>query len=227
MLGERVRNMASGRAERLTTRTRVKICGCTSVDDVQGAVDAGADAVGMIFASSARRISIEQGARLAQVVPPFVSIVGVFIDPSRAELEAALAAIPRMQLQFSGAEPPELCAGIGVPYTKVLHIEEGSFDLEDLRSIAARYDGLVMFETASPGRGGSGRTFDWTLIEPLAQERRIAISGGLSPQNVGNCIRAVRPYAVDVRSGVETGDAKDVEKMRAFVRAVREADAEA
>ncbi len=205
----------------------MKICGCTSVADVEGAVEAGADAVGMIFAPSARRISFERAKELAASVPPLVSIVGVFIDPAPAELEGALAAVPRLHLQFSGSEPPELCAAAGAPYTKVFHVDAGAFDLSALRAQVGRYDGVAMFETASAGRGGSGRAFDWSLVEPLAHGRRIAMSGGLTPENVGACVSAVRPFAVDVRSGVETGDAKDVRKMRAFVRAVEEADAQA
>jgi len=206
----------------------VKICGCTSVADVEGAIDAGADAVGMIFAPSARRVTLAQARRMSEAVPSLVSIVGVFIDPSAAELEEALETIPRMQLQFSGSESPELCHSAGAPYTKVFHIDGDGFNLGALRATVDRYNGgVTMFETASAGRGGSGRSFDWSLIEPLAHKRRIAISGGLTPENVGACVRSVRPYAVDVRTGVETGDAKDIKKMRAFVRAVREADAEA
>lgn len=203
------------------------MCGCVSASDVENAVDAGADAVGLIFAPSPRRISVERAARLAADVPPLVSVVGVFIDPSEDELREAVAAIPRMALQFSGSESPELCAATGVAYTKVFHIGDED-DATALRGTIDRYaGGLTMFETASAGRGGSGRTFDWTLIDGFARERRIAVSGGLTPENVGACVRTVRPFAVDVRSGVESGDVKDPAKMRAFVRAVREADAEA
>lgn len=208
-------------------KTKVKICGCTSVADAEGAVAAGADLIGMIFAPSARRISFEQAAQIAAALPESVPIVGVFIDPSPAELAQALDAVPRMQLQFSGSETPDLCRSTGAPYVKVFHIDADAFDLDALRATVRRYDGIAMFETASAGRGGSGRTFEWPLIKPLDGERRIAISGGLTPQNVGACVRAVRPYAVDVRSGVETGDAKDPAKMRAFVGAVRDADAAA
>ena len=209
-------------------KTRVKICGCTSVADVEGAVEAGADYVGMIFAPSARRISFERAERLAQAVPDDVVIVGVFIDPSEEELGDALEAIPRLQLQFSGSESPELCRSKGAPFTKVFHVDGDAFDLSALRETVGRYEGgLAMFETASAGRGGSGRPFDWSLIEPLAHERQVAISGGLRPENVAACVRSIRPYFVDVRTGVETGDAKDPGKMRAFVDAVREADAKA
>lgn len=203
------------------------MCGCVSEADVEHAVAAGADAVGLIFAASARRITLERAVTLAAGVPALVSVVGVFVDPSEAELREAVAAIPRLQLQFSGSESPALCAGTGAPYTKVFHIA-GPDDAAAVRGRIARYPGaLAMFETASAGRGGSGQTFDWSLIEDVARERRVAVSGGLTPENVGACVRSVRPFAVDVRSGVESGDVKDPVKMRAFVRAVREADAEA
>jgi phosphoribosylanthranilate isomerase len=205
------------------------MCGCTSVEDVQAAIEAGTDAVGMIFAPSERRITFADAARIAEAVPPMVGIVGVFIDPSRAELEDALDALPRMSAQFSGSEEPSLCRAIGVPFTKVFHVDgKREIDLDALRAAADRYaGGLAMFETASAGRGGSGRTFDWAAIGSLARERRIVVSGGLTPENVGACVRTLRPYAVDVRTGVETAGKKDPEKMRAFARAVREADAEA
>jgi phosphoribosylanthranilate isomerase len=204
------------------------MCGCTSVADVEGAVEAGADAVGVIFAPSERRISFSDAARIVESLPPMVSVVGVFIDPSLGELEEALGTLPRMQLQFSGSEDPKLCRAAGVPYTKVFHVDPAEpADLDGLRASIDRYTGgLPMFETASIVGGGSGRTFDWTAIAPLARERRIAVSGGLTPENVGACVRTLRPYAVDVRSGVESERKKDAKKMRAFVRAVRDADAE-
>lgn len=204
------------------------MCGCMTVHDAELAIDAGADAIGMIFAPSERRIGLPAAARIAEVVPPLVTLVGVFIDPTLAQLEDALGTIPRLQLQFSGTEAPEVCAAMTVPYTKVFHVAGAErLDVDALRSDAGRYPGgLAMFETASAAGGGSGKTFDWSGLEALAQRRRIAISGGLTAENVGTCVRMVRPYAVDVRSGIESEGRKDVKKMRAFVRAVREADAE-
>lgn len=183
----------------------------------------------MIFAPSQRRITFAQAARLAEAVPPLVSLVGVFIDPTARELEEAVERLPRLELQFSGDEEPALCRAPGVPYSKVFHIDpQAELDLSVLRRNVERYEGaLAMFETASPGRGGSGRAFPWGSIAGFARERRVVISGGLTPANVGECVRTVRPFAVDVRSGVESDGAKDLSKMRAFVRAVQEADAQA
>lgn len=158
-----------------------------------------------------------------------VSLIGVFIDPTERELEEAVESLPRLELQFSGSEQPELCRAVGVPYSKVFHIDpEAAVDMEALRRDVARYEGaLPMFETASPARGGSGRPFPWGSIVELARERRVVISGGLKSENVAQCVRSVRPFAVDVRSGVESEGAKDRMKMRAFVHAVQEADAQA
>jgi phosphoribosylanthranilate isomerase len=205
------------------------MCGCTTVRDAELAIAAGADAIGMIFAPSERRIALPEAAKIAQAVPPLVTLVGVFIDPTLAQLEDALHTIPTMQLQFSGTETPEVCTAMKVPYTKVFHVAAAErLDLDALRDEATRYPGaLAMFETASAVGGGSGKTFDWSGLEALGRRRRIAISGGLTPENVGTCVRMVRPYAVDVRSGIEAEGRKDPKKMRDFVRAVREADAQA
>lgn len=220
---------AAERHVRTKMRTRVKICGCTSLADVELAIDAGADAAGFIFAPSARRIALDAAARIAAAVPPYFSLIGVFIDPTPDELRAAVAAIPRLQLQFSGSEPPELCRTTRTAYAKVIHVDpDAPAALDALRAAAAAYaDGLAMFETVSAARGGSGRAFAWSQVAPLARERRVVVSGGLTPENVGRCVAAVGPFAVDVRSGVESGGAKDAVKVRAFVAAVREADAQA
>lgn len=203
------------------------MCGCMTVRDAELAIEAGADAIGMIFAPSERRIGLPEAAKIAGSVPPLVTLVGVFIDPTLAQLEDALHVVPTMQLQFSGTETPEVCTAMKVPYTKVFHVASAErLDLDALRAGAARYPrALAMFETASAVGGGSGKTFDWSGLEALARRRPVAISGGLTPENVGTCVRMVRPYAVDVRSGIETEGRKDPKKMRDFVRAVRDADA--
>lgn len=209
--------------------TRVKVCGCTSAADAAAAVAAGADAVGLIFASSPRRISPEQGATVAVAVPAQVSIVGVFIDPSPEELEHALLMLPRLMPQFSGSEPPELCRYLGIPYLKVFPVAaEAGLGDDALSAELKRYpEALPIFETASQHRGGSGRTFDWPRVSGLVRRRRSVISGGLTAANVSACVRLLRPYAVDVRSGVESAGVKDASKLRAFIRAVRAADATA
>ncbi|MGC2192796.1 MAG: phosphoribosylanthranilate isomerase [Candidatus Dormiibacterota bacterium] len=207
--------------------TRVKICGCTSATEVDAAVTAGADAVGLIFAPSPRRITPEQGALATAAVPPRVSVVGVFIDPSPDELEHAMAVLPRLTPQFSGSEPLELCRYLGVPYLKVFPVSaEEPESGADLATALKRYpEALPMFETASRQRGGSGLTFEWSAVASLVKRRPAVISGGLNPGNVGECVRQLRPYAVDVRSGVESGGAKDPVKLGDFISAVRRAHA--
>jgi len=210
-------------------RTRIKFCGMTSPHDVALAVEAGADAVGVIAAESPRRVAETDLRRLAAAVPPLVDRIAVVVDPS--EREAAQLRELGFTLQFSGEEAAERCellAG-GLPYVKAFHLPfDGPAEARSTDGYAAYARALWMFDTRGAGRyGGTGVPFDWSAVAGIARERDVVVAGGLTPENVGTCVRTVRPYAVDVRGGVETADAKDVEKMRAFVRAVREADAEA
>jgi phosphoribosylanthranilate isomerase len=205
-------------------RTRVKFCGMTNPADVALAVAAGADAVGVILAPSARRVPLERLPEIAAAIPPLVSRVGVVVDPS--DDEAALLRALGFTFQFSGDESPQTCelAAAGEPYIKVFHVDaaEGTFDLA---ACEAYERAIWMFDTRVPGvRGGSGVPFDWRVVAAATRLRQAIVSGGLGPENVADCIEAVRPYAVDVRSGVETKDAKDAAKMTAFIRAVALAD---
>lgn len=211
-------------------RTRVKICGCTSVADVALAVGAGADAVGVILAErSERRVGIERFRDIAQSVPALTTLVAVFVDPPASLVDEALhaGAIP----QFHGKEPAESCEAFAAgPYLKAFHIEmKRAYYPDEFAQHARSFEHATwLFDTAADDgqSGGTGRTFAWEIARRLAGERRFVVSGGLTPQNVGDCVRAVRPYAVDVRSGVETNGRKDPEKVRAFVRAVRAAETE-
>lgn len=214
-------------AEGLGGVPKVKICGCTSVADVAAAVAAGADAVGLIFAPSPRRVTTEQARLATAAVPAGVSVVGVFVDPSPSELERVLAVLPRLTPQFSGSEPPELCRYLGVPYLKVFPVPTRAATTEaDLAAALERYpEALPIFETASQQRGGSGRSFDWSLVSHLVELRAAVISGGLDPSNVGECVRQLQPYAVDVRSGVEADGVKDPAKLADFINQVRRAHA--
>jgi phosphoribosylanthranilate isomerase len=212
-------------------RTRVKICGCTSVDDVALALDAGADAVGVILAEeSERRASIERFREIAESVPALVPLVAVFVDPAASMVDEALkvGALP----QFHGHEPADACEAFAAgPYLKAYHVNAGRPPSRaEFEAFARPFEHATwMFDTAGAGgrSGGTGRTFAWETALDLAGGRRFVVSGGLTPENVGDCVRAVHPYAVDVRSGVETDGKKDPEKVRAFVRAVRAADAQA
>ncbi len=210
-------------------RTRVKICGCTNVADVELAVAAGADAVGVILAeTSERRVGLDCLREIAEAIPALVPLVAVFVDPPASLVDEALklGAIP----QFHGNESAETCeAFAGGPYIKAFHVEQSRpYDGAEFERFARPFAHATwMFDTAGDGgrSGGTGRTFAWQTARSIAGDRRLVVSGGLTPQNVGDCVREVRPYAVDVRSGVETNGMKDPEKVRAFVRAVREADA--
>ncbi|HVC22068.1 MAG TPA: phosphoribosylanthranilate isomerase [Candidatus Dormibacteraeota bacterium] len=208
-------------------RTRIKICGCTSASDVALAAAAGADAVGVIFAPSPRQVSIEQARVALADAPAQLSLVGVFVNPSVADLERAVAAIPRLIPQFSGSESAQLCRHLGRPFIRVFPIPSEEPDGDDtLAAHVAEYpDALPVFETASRQGGGSGRTFHWSRVQRLSAQRRVVISGGLSPANVAQCVEQVRPYGVDVRSGVETEDLKDPSKLAAFISAARSSDA--
>jgi phosphoribosylanthranilate isomerase len=213
-------------------RTRIKFCGCTSPDDAAASVELGVDAVGVIFApTSPRRVSVRTARTIARRVPAFVALVGVFVEPSTADVREA--ALEGFLPQYSGDESAAACeSAAGGAYIKVFHVAPDAappFDAAAFERSAAGYDRATwMFDTVVAGKhGGTGRTFDWEAVRTIARTRPVIISGGLTPANVGACIRQIRPFGVDVRSGIETGGVKDLEKMRAFVRAVKEADEQA
>ncbi|MDB5073014.1 MAG: phosphoribosylanthranilate isomerase [Candidatus Eremiobacteraeota bacterium] len=209
-------------------RTRVKICGCRSVRDVRSAINAGADAVGVIMAeSSPRRVSMEDFRDIARFVPALVSLVAVFVEPPASLVDEALkaGAIP----QFHGNEDADWCESFAPgPYLKAYHVRDDDAVAADafLRFARPFEHATWLFDTARAGggSGGTGRTFAWEKLTALGAQRAFVVSGGLTPENVGACVQAVRPYAVDVSSGVETNGVKDPRKVRAFIEAVREAD---
>jgi len=210
-------------------RTRIKFCGMTLPADVAAAVDAGADAVGLILASSERELSIERARELAEATPPYVGIVAVVRDPTDEALLATRIEVPRAVFQFCGNEPAPQCERSGRPYLRVMHVRpSGGYTRAQLDAYVQTYrSGMLMFDSAGGAGGGTGRTFAWNVATMISRDRPVVIAGGLTAENVGACIREVRPFGVDVRSGIERGGVKDLEKMRAFVRAVREADADA
>ncbi len=209
-------------------RTRIKICGLREPQHVDTAIDAGADALGFVlYPPSARAIPIELCAELTRRVPAFVSTVALFVNPTKQEVESALSGARIDLLQFHGDEPEAFCASFGRPYLKALAVDE-SFDLlqweEQYASAAA-----LLLDTPSAGHGGSGKTFNWQLInttnKPSATALRLVLSGGLTAANAADAIRAVRPFAVDVSSGVEMSrGVKSSELIQNFCRAVRLAD---
>ena len=213
-------------------RTRVKICGITRVEDGVAAAEAGADAIGLIFwPGSPRCVGFEQARAIVDALPVFVSVVGLFVDPQAEAVRAALAVVPLDLLQFHGDEAPALCASFARPYIKAVPVRPEV----DLLQYAARFPAAhgLLFDAFQPGGlpGGTGTTFDWNEV-PGGLTRPLILSGGLTPQNVGAAVRVVRPWAVDVSSGVEvTGNdgkqnkgVKSPPKIAAFIREVRNAD---
>lgn len=197
---------------------------------MESAVEAGADAVGVILADeSPRRVTLADARTILRAVPGYVTVVAVLVRPEPAQVAAALEL--GCLVQFSGDESPEFCAAFGgARFIKALHFDAGrTYEPADADRMAARFPAAdVMFDSQVGSRfGGTGTQGPWELIAPVARRRRVIVSGGLTPENVGECVRRVRPFGVDVRSGVETNGVKDREKIHAFARAVRESDAEA
>ena len=199
----------------------IKFCGCTSSRDVELAIEAGADAFGMIFAPSPREISMEAASEIARRMSPSIEPVAVFVNPTMELVESVRKLFPNLRLQFSGDETPDFVATFGDRAIKAIHVDKEA-TLDAAR--AARFaDATLLLDARHDGMaGGTGRTFAWEHAVPLARERRVVVAGGLTPENVAECVERVRPFGVDVRSGIENDDRKDLQKMHAFVRAVRE-----
>jgi phosphoribosylanthranilate isomerase len=204
--------------------TRIKICGITRVEDALAAAHSGADAIGLVFHErSPRHVSIAQAKQLADALPPFVFAVGLFVNAEAAFVHAVLASVPLDILQFHGDEPAEFCAQFARPYIKAIRVKAGV----DLLQCAARFytaKGLLLDAHVEGIAGGTGATFDWALI-PKQLPLPIILSGGLNAENVAAAIKQVRPYAVDVSSGVEASKGiKDAAKIAAFINEVERVD---
>lgn len=205
-------------------RTRVKICGITRVEDALAAAEAGADAVGMVFyPPSPRHVALEQAARIAAGLPPFVTKVGLFVNAERATVEAVVEQVGIDLLQFHGDEDPSECEAYARPYIKAVRMREG-VDLHALRDSYRDAAGLLL-DAYEPGKpGGTGATFDWQRI-PVDLAGEIILAGGLTVDNVTEAVVAVRPFAVDVSGGVERSKGvKDPMKIRRFMRGVELGD---
>lgn len=202
-------------------RTRIKICGITEPAHAEAAARLGADAIGLVFhAPSPRNVSIGQAARIVEALPPFVTPVALFVNPSRVDVERVLAGCPVAMLQFHGDETPAFCASFGVPYLKAARVRPGMNLLEYLASFESAA-GWLLDAYRADAYGGTGEAFDWNLV-PASLDRPLVISGGLNPANVGEAVRRLRPWAVDVSSGVEASKGrKDEQLIAAFVAAVR------
>ena len=205
-------------------RTRIKICGFTRVDQLLQATQLGVDAVGLVFyPPSPRNVSIEQAQALCRSVPPFVTAVGLFVDATEEQVREVLRQVPLTLLQFHGDETPAYCQQFGLPYIKAVRVKPG-LDLLQYATDFASARGLLLDAYVAGVPGGTGERFDWTLI-PANLPLPVVLSGGLDPDNVTEAINNVRPWAVDVSSGVEQGKGnKDLAKMAAFIDGVRNAD---
>ena len=209
------------------SRTRIKICGLTRPADARAAAEAGADAIGLVFyPASPRYLSGERAVEIRDALPAFVQTVALFVNPDAAQVAQVIGRVRPAMLQFHGDESPQFCAQFGMPYVKAARVRSG------VSSGVALLEYLRPFSTAAAWLldsyveefGGVGERFDWSLA-PQRRERPLILSGGLTPDNVGEAIRRVRPWGVDVSTGVESAKGiKDPAKIAAFIAEVRNAD---
>ena len=206
------------------SRVKIKICGLTRAEDVMAATDAGADAVGFVFAASPRRVSIETAVRLSRYVPGGVLRVGLFMDQAGSEIEQVVRSVPLDMLQFHGCETEQQCMPFNLPWLKAVAMEDAA-SVERAERDFPGAAGLLLDSHAKGRRGGSGKRFDWSLARPAA--KNIWLAGGLNADNVAAAIRFVKPFAVDVSSGVESAPGiKDAAMISDFIKAARAAEIE-
>lgn len=201
-------------------RVRVKICGITRQEDALAAIQHGADAIGLVFYKpSPRSIDIATAQQIVAALPPFVTVVGLFVDAPADEIQAVISQLRIDLLQFHGNEASDECNVYAKPYIKAVRMQEGV----DLYDIARAHPGAqaLLLDAYQPGvAGGTGNTFDWARI-PKILPKPVILAGGLTPDNIAQAITQVRPYAVDVSGGVEAAKGiKDVVKIKAFMRGV-------
>lgn len=207
----------------MNMNTRIKICGITRVQDGLAAARLGAHAIGLVFYdASARAVDAQQARSIVDILPPFVTTVGLFVNAEAGAVRETLANVPLQLLQFHGDETPDYCAAFGVPYLKAVRVRPGVDLLQYARDFRTAR-GLLLDAYVEGVHGGTGATFDWSLI-PQSLPLPIVLSGGLDADNVAAAVRAVRPWAVDVSSGVESAKGiKDAAKMEAFMNGVCDA----
>jgi phosphoribosylanthranilate isomerase len=204
-------------------RTRVKICGITRPGDARAAADAGADAIGLVFyPPSPRYLSVERAVEIRDALPPFVQTVALFVNPDAAQVAQVIGRVKPGLLQFHGEETPLFCEQFGVPFVKACRVRQGLDLLEYLRPFPRAAAWLL--DSFVEAYGGVGERFDWSLV-PQNLERPLVLSGGLERGNVAEAVRKLRPWGVDVSSGVESAKGiKDAAKIAAFISEVRNAD---
>jgi phosphoribosylanthranilate isomerase len=222
-------------------RTRIKFCGITSPDDARAAAAAGADAIGLVFHEpSPRNVSLEQAAEIIGALPPFISTVGLFVDAPLERVRATVSQLRLHLVQLHGRETPEMVARLSLANVmKVIHVEPGRLvaDLQTWRESLDRLElahlRALLLETGNaPAVGGTGVANDWDQIRAAGDAGAfdrlppIVLAGGLTPETVAEVVRTIRPFAVDVSSGIEISPGrKSAERMQAFASAVRAADA--
>jgi len=207
-------------------RTRVKICGITRLEDARAAVECGADALGLVFfEGSSRHVTLEQAGRITAAVAPFVTMVGLFVDAPASTIATVLEHVPLGLLQFHGHEVNADCSRYGLPFIKSVAMKPGV----DLQARIREYPdacGILLDAWQPQTHGGGGKAFDWSMA-PRELPVPVILAGGLTPANVGTAIRQVRPYALDVSSGVESGKGiKSAGMISAFMKGVRDSDAD-
>lgn len=209
-------------------RTRIKVCGMREMAEVAAVVAAGVDAIGLIFVEqSPRYIDPERAREIVKSLPPFVDAVGVFVDQEAAVVNEIVRYCGLTKVQLHGTESPAYCAEIACRVMKVFRVRE-SLTSADLAPYADEVSGFLFDTFHEKAAGGTGQTFDWRLLEKLSPPRPVVLAGGLTPENVGEAIRQVRPFAVDFNSGVEFEPGrKNLDKVRAAIAQVAAADAAA
>lgn len=206
-------------------RTRVKICGITRPEDGRSAAQAGVDAIGLVFYdNSPRCVDTVRARAICAELPPFVSVVALFVNAGRDRVSAVLEAVPVDLLQFHGTESAQECEGFGRPYIKAVAMQAG-VDPHPLIQAHPRASGFLLDAYQPDTHGGGGVAFDWHSV-PERMERPVVLAGGLTPDNVAQAVALTRPYAVDVSSGVEVAKGiKSADKIEAFMRGVERGDA--
>jgi phosphoribosylanthranilate isomerase len=205
-------------------RTRIKICGITRVEDALKVVDAGADAIGLVFYDpSPRSVRINLATEIAAAVPAFVSVVALFVDPTKDYVQEVLNNVRIDLIQFHGDEENDFCSQFKTPFIKAIRVRQAS----DVVASSLRFPDSVgiLLDSYKPGvPGGTGESFDWSLI-PKNHSNPIILAGGLTPENVASAINHVQPFAVDISGGVEAAKGiKDSEKIKEFVSEVYDVD---
>lgn len=205
-------------------RSAIKICGLTRVQDALVAARCGAQAIGIVlYPESPRFVNHQQARRIVEALPPFVTSVALMVDPSSADVEKVIDEVRPALLQFHGDEPPDFCSSFSLPYIKAVRVRP-EVDLLQYARLHAGAKGLLLDAFVDGTLGGTGATFDWALI-PTECSLPLILAGGLNPHNVTEAIQRVRPWAVDVSSGVESDKGiKDATKIAAFIRGVKDAD---